>query len=144
MPRISAPSSSRPEFYDRNPLLQLLDFGGTAGPHADTQRSAYTVPTGKKALINGVNAGLYLRTVASTSGTKEARASVTPDGGSRSRVIQAKIESQLNTAGDFSTTVIGAAGIILEADEFTTETNDNGTGGTLTFNLFATLTEFDA
>jgi len=51
MPRIGHPGGVRPAWYDRNPVAQRGGAFLTIGPHAETARVTYTVPTGKKYVL---------------------------------------------------------------------------------------------
>ena|SRR5260370_32424790 len=72
--RVNNVLSGRPAYYDRNPLLNLTAAYSAAAvaPHAQVQRTSYTVPSGKKTIVALVNMSVLKTTVSTATGKGRA------------------------------------------------------------------------
>jgi hypothetical protein len=134
---------ARPVWHDRNPLTKGLIYSANlVAPHADTVRWTYTVPAGKKALIEQAQVAV-LRSGAATA-VAVVRAYVqatTLDVGTSILAYAAhhNIAANVQDGQVAGGTIMLAANQVLEG-----KTDDPSTGGTNTFMVSAKLTEFDA
>jgi len=129
--------SPRAEWYDRNPSLQTSGWGMDASPHTLTDRFAYTVPTGKKAIVSLLSATIQRRTAATTLGLAQAR--ITMRG---TTAISALLQN--NTVGEGRLIGVGTSALLSAGDQVVGSTSDDSTGGTVAYLLVAHLTAFDA
>ena len=135
--------SSRPVYYDRAPLDVLEAYSAaTVAPHAATTRWTYTVPTNRKAFIEGTDVINMIDGTVTTAGLAQAAIQVTPSGGGGTTVMN----------GAMIQTVIGQSvvldqpslGLLQPGDALSCFTADPGTGGTHFYLLTAKITEFTA
>jgi len=145
MGRIRSPGKyiARPAWYDRNPVQRADSYlASDLAPHTETTRLTYTVPSGKKAMIEEIS-GRVLRTAAATTlGRARAKIALTPSGGSMKVLVEAKILK--NTVGDTDVQGFPASMTLLAGDRLDLITDDMSTGGTCDFHLSYKITEFDA
>lgn len=136
--KIGFPGGSRPEPWDRNPSNQSQFYRATGlavgGP---TQRWAYTVPTGRKALVASICIRSRRRTVSSGPATifdyAEINGAITVATDIVSNVVEAADER--NQSGPLYLT----AGTVIKG--FTGDTSVDGTHDAY---IGAIITEFDA
>jgi len=134
---------ARPEWYDRNPGDRVGEYLGIdVAPATDVERLSYTVPTGKKAMVEFIQATIIRSAAATTVGRVYAHWSVTPSGGSVKVIMRTFIIG--NAVGEKSDLVGGATITLLAGDALRGHTQDWSTGGTCHFNLTYKITEFDA
>jgi hypothetical protein len=141
--RTGQPIISRPAWYDRNPSSQWLGFfNNNTPPHSDTQRWTYTVPSGKKAMLEYASAYVRRSAAATTVGRVQASIRVTPSGGGVHTITIAQILT--NNVGDSDRMDLGQGFLLFAGDKIEGYTEDTSTGGTVNILLRAKLTEFDA
>jgi len=144
MVRVGTPSAvARPAWYDRNPISRV-DSASADGvtPHGATDRLTYTVPAGKKALIEQADAKIWRQTAATTAGEVFVAFTVTPGGGSQQFVMR---DAFFTNAVNDSAKLSMSPNMTLKAgDVFTIATFDGSTGGTTRYRLGYKLTEYDA
>ncbi len=130
--------AARLAYYDRNPTeVTIIGQAIGAAPHADTQRSTYTVPTARKALL-GIGS-VYVRriTVAAPVGAVIARVLTAAIG-----TLQCQLSS--NTV-DANVALPGENGnVLLAAVQIQLRDQDSSTGGTVDYSENQPMTEFDA
>ena len=141
--KISNPGSSRPAWYDRNPLpVSEKFFTQTLAPAGVTAQWTYTVPTGRKAMVESAFCYLDRATVATTAGYAQAFIQYLPQGVAAADMVQAAIN---NNAVDSSDKAINAGTAVMVAgDQLRGQTSDASVGGTYRADVIAKLTEFDA
>jgi hypothetical protein len=123
--------------------VTLRTFGALAtAPHADTQRWTYTVPAGKKALVEAAQLLTLRDAAATTLGRAEASILITPSGGALNRMLRTL--HLINTVGERVDIFIGEAGSLLAADQIQATTEDSSTGGTMGYFATAKIMEYDA
>jgi len=144
MVRVGTPSAvARPDWYDRNPSNQHLYYEGYGiSPHVKTGRWNYTVPAGKKALVELVWARLIRKSAATTLGDAYAGIWFLVSGGTNRWLAGAWICD--NTVGATKDFVLGQSIIMLPGDSIFGYTADGSTGGTFDYQIYAKITEFDA
>jgi len=143
MVRVSATFLARPEWYDRNPITKIFNYNGAnVAPHAITQRFTYTVPAGKKAIIEAALVYFYKRTVQTTLGLVGAYIDVNL-GGAGAQVLLSQ-EMYTNNVGDKDHTELGTTMLLSAGDIIRGFTFDLGTGGGVTYILAVMVTEYDA
>lgn len=134
---------SRPAWFDRNPVQVPKNYYSTAiAPHTLTTRWTYTVPTGKKALLEFALVKAIRSVAATTAGTVYAYLSLTPSG--LTVVVLGVIELMANSVGDHDASLVGQSIVLGAGDALLAATLDTSTGGTVDYSLAAKLTEFDA
>ncbi len=145
MPRFASPVGSRPQYYDRNPVMISLDGGtGDIAPHADTSRVSYTVPANKKAFLEFLQAEIQATTAPGTPSFRSTRHKYTPSGGSTVNIILKQLTANDTAAGARIGGEVGGSAIMLAADFLDMTSEDLSTTGTARYILSAKLTEFDA
>ena len=132
-------SSGRAAYYDRSPLAVIRTFSITTGPHANTIRDTYTVPAARSAFFLHSMADIIRATAATTAGEVGGGAE---NSSSSPWLTKARITT-LN-AND-SNIAASSIGVLMQAGNVLhLRTVDVSTGGTVTYQLQNTLTEFDA
>jgi len=145
MVRVGTPSAvARPEWYDRNPTSKADGHATTAAPHTITERVAYTVPSGKKAIVEMVYLRIKRVTAATTAGTATSLLRVTPSGGSAMSIMIAELTSSQNSVGDKETLQVSPLMTLFTGDKVSGDSLDTSTGGTVEYQARWKLTEFDA
>jgi hypothetical protein len=141
--RTGQPIIGRPAWYDRNPSskAQYFETGGIS-PHALTERWSYTVPAGKKAMVELLQVKVERRTAATTPGQAQAYVFITPYGGSTRYMLNAVIWT--NGAGDKDVQTITGTLALYQGDVISGQTQDTSNGGTCYYFLSYKISEFDA
>jgi len=143
MVRVGTPSAvARPHWYDRNPSNIWRQYAATLGPHSSTQRWSYTVPAGKKALVEFSIACLLRVTAASTVGEAYAYVYYTPSGGTGGSLFEVRLLT--NGIGDGKSLIVGQGIMMFAGDQLLGFTGDGSTGGTIEYVIAVKITEFDA
>jgi len=139
MVRLGTPSAvARPEWYDRNPVkIRRNSVGAGISPHSDTERWTYTVPAGKKAIVESLQTTMIRKTAATTAGRPYAHIIVAGIAFLKAVIIG-------NAIGDRSDPTVGPAMVLVAGETITANTADDSTGGTVDFFVAMTATEFDA
>jgi hypothetical protein len=141
--RTGQPIISRPAWHDRNPSQQLLWYTvNGAAPHSAIDRWTYTVPTGKKAMLEALDGLICILTAATTAGRRKIYVRLTKSGGGSADIMNLQIST--NGVGDVQTKTLGTSLLMLQGDTITGFTADESVGGTVDYRLMAKLTEFDA
>ena len=141
--KVYQPAGARAEFYDRNPKTITLSYAVTGvAPHSNTQRATYTVPAGRKARVTTAKLTHLRTTAATTAGIVLAYAQLTPVGASAGILYLTQSLNGAVGAGD----ELNAQGqaVLLAGDQIALYTADVSTGGTVNYDLYLHLTEFDA
>lgn len=135
-------ASSRAAFYDRNATALTVGFlVGPIGPHGATVRDSYTVPAGRKTIINAIDIVL-LRTTATAAGPQvQSYYTYIPNGGVDQIIIFNSI--LLGTVGDRASNQLGLEFVMYPGDELTITTGDASAGGGVFYSNHAMITEFD-
>jgi len=145
MVRVGTPSAvARPDWYDRNPIPTNLYWDAETGPHAATERWTYTVPSGKKALVEVLQCVVKRTVAATTPLTPYTRISYTPSGGTERSLLTAILLSAENAVKDKMESGIGATLTMFVGDRIRAMSADAGTGGTCFYLAAGKVTEFDA
>ena len=140
--RLSSLASARPAYYDRNATSVFLSYAQALAPHATpTTRWTYTVPSGKKLLIEYTASRLWRQTVATAVNQYATENYVT--NGTNTATISARYSY------DNTTTVINddirSCNLTLYPGEIVyASTVDNSTGGTVYYQTSAKGTLYDA
>jgi hypothetical protein len=141
--RINNVFSGRPAYQDRTPLAIIKSYGLTGvGPLGATVQWSYTVPSGRKAQVTSAQAGSIRDLVATTAAEVEARIGIIPNGGSLT--IFLAVPGYENTIGPLRHAFIGASVFLGTGDLIEAINLDNSTGGSHTYSLRSSITEFDA
>jgi len=136
--RFSFLGQTRPDPWDRNPRDANKNFGGTGiAPHGTTARWTYTVPVNKKALVSSLFIKVKRRAAAGPASYPAI--TINLDGnlylgvGIFENTVSAKEEASMY--GQLYMT----AGQVIEMN-----TSDGSTGGTVDYEGYSVITEFDA
>jgi hypothetical protein len=134
---------SRAQWYDRNPLSKGFSYAldGVA-PHGNTARWTYTVPAGRKALIEAATCEIMRQTAAAPVGLYYAEIIANLNDASFPRFIN--VISLDNTVGGRAGQSLNCATILQAGEIITGQTGDPSTAGTVAYRLTCKLTEFDA
>jgi len=134
---------ARPEWYDRNPAPAAQFYSGSGvAPHSATVRWTYTVPAGKKAMVEFIECAVWRRTAATTAGSSRGFIQYTPQGGSTVVLLRAEVNTL--TLGDKDCVTTGQALVLKAGDALEAITEDLATGGNCDYILNVKITEFDA
>ena len=135
--RVGFPGGPRLEWYDRNPLSKNPSYEGSVGPHAAVDRASYTVPTGKKFLLENSMVHMDRDVEATTPGWAGveilARDAV---------LIYATIRT--NVVGDKAKMNVGRSVIMRAGEVVRISSFDLSTGGTIRYDSSFHGIEFDA
>ena len=141
--RTGQPIIGRPAWYDRNSVPRQDYYEGIdVAPHSATTRLSYTVPAGKKAVVELLQARVYRSSTATASSLTRAWFTLIPSGGTPKIILMATIRS--NNVGDKEVAQIGTTLTLFPGDKLEGGTGDLSTGGTCDYFLAYKLTEFDA
>jgi len=134
---------ARPAWYDRNPTsIQKLHADAGRSPHSETERWTYTVPSGKKALIESLYIKIMRATAASSAVLVLAAVQLGLGGGTNYYHWIAALRT--NNVGDKDDIIIGQSIILNAGDVLRAISSDSSTGGTVDYYILAKITEFDA
>lgn len=133
------------EWYQRNPISKVDEFLLTLVPHDPPEkRLTYACPTGKTAMVEVLQCGVYRDTAATAAGAARAFWKLTPKGGETtdSRVV---LFSRIitNNVGDKDVQAIGATFTLHSGDVLDGWTWDTSAGGSIHYCLTYKVTEFD-
>jgi len=129
-------------WYDRNAgavLKQWYQF--EVDPHALAERWAYTVPTGKMALVEVMQSSVHRTKAATSASYAGAYVRYTPSGEAYGNFLEAFLIT--NAVGDRADKIIGHSMLIYAGDKLQGYTYDLSTGGECYFMVNAKITEFD-
>jgi hypothetical protein len=141
--RTGQPIIGRPAWYDRNPVHVTKSYVGSAvAPHSATSRWSYTVPSGKKAMVELLRGSAIRDAAANTVDEVWIYIQLIPGGQSAAYIIFTRLLT--NNVGDKVEFSIGQSMILLPGDQIFAYTADSSTGGAVHYELTAKITEFDA
>lgn len=141
--QINSPSSSRAAWYDRNPaIIQETYNANTVAPHTTTARWVYTVPSGRKALVEMFFVQAIRSTAAGTLGAQLG--GIVLDAPTGTSYIQYREFFYDNTVWTNNTNVVTSSLALLAGNEFYSQTEDQSTGGDFNYVLTMKATEYDA
>ena len=127
----------RPPYYDRNPAGVSEFYNGVGiAPHAETQRVTYTVPTGKKALLES----MFVSVAQETAATDDLEALLYVALGSSPWVTALTFNRALDTRDNMA---IGPAGFLPPGGLIRAFSKDLKTGGTMSHRCGIRITTFD-
>jgi hypothetical protein len=133
----------RQPWYDRNPVEKALVYtAATVAPHADMTRWTYTVPSGKKFMLQTGLCTIYRDAAAAVAGQGSARVRVTPSGGSTCVISAADVWVVTYGAGE--TRVAGTNVVVLAGGVMDAVSSDGANGGSCQIRLTAQGVEFNA
>jgi hypothetical protein len=136
--------SGRLAWYDRAPTMSNKNYQAAVGPHGATSRFTYTVPAGKKAIVEILSVRLQRETVASPAATASIYITYTPSGGSASVAVICVLYSTKNAIGDLDKDDLGTTFTMNAGDAIECRSSDGSTGGTISYMAFAKVTEYEA
>jgi hypothetical protein len=141
--RTGQPIIGRPAWYDRNPTQTGVTYiQNDLAPHITTERWSYTCPSGKKAMVEALDAELCRTAAATTVGRASIYVQLTPSGGTAKDVFN--IIHKGNNVGDRASKSIGQSLLMLPGDNLKAMTYDLSTSGTISYCISCKITEFDA
>jgi hypothetical protein len=134
---------TRSAYYDRTATEKSDRYNGVGvAPHGATVRWTRTIPSGKKAYVQGMYVMTIRKTAAAPVGEYQAAIRITPSAGTA--VLLAKAMSASNVVDALTDKSLAATGLIVAATVIEALTSDGSTGGTVTFDAGAHWVEFDA
>lgn len=142
--RTGQPIIGRPAWYDRNPSSIMLSWDGIVTPHGATERWSYTVPAGKKAMVEALQCAVRRVTTATNPGPAWMRVYVKPAGASEQTLLLAFLSTTDNTVGSRMECSIGASLTLFPGDQIRAVSFDLSDSGTILYLASAKLTLFDA
>lgn len=135
--------TARPQPGDRNPITSANQyFAAGVAPHGPTARINYTVPAGKKAILNYVSVEMLRATAAAPVGLWMAYTRVTPISLNNSRPVN--LQALTNGVGDRLNFSLGCNQVLLATEVFDAVSQDASTGGTVNYSISYGATEYDA
>lgn len=135
--------SARAAWYDRSPATRADGYStGAVAPHSATVRVSYTVPTGKKALVELILTSLERDGAPGAAGAAAALARVTPGTGSQIAILISRDQSA--TVGAQKVQSLAGSFTLKAGDLLELVTVDGSTTGTYQYDLASKVTEFDA
>lgn len=141
--RVSSYAVARPIYYDRNSSTKGKTYQASAvAPHTTTTRWTYTVPAGKAAYVEALNAMIYRDVAPTVVSLAQSIIYIVSSDAVTSTVLQVRTYSASTYVfyyGSQSNIALLKAG-----DQIYANTFDNSTGGAVTYTIDLKLTEFDA
>lgn len=141
--RVEQVYASRPAYYDRNPTIGHISYEDVGiGPHSETIRGTYTVPTGKKAVIESIWIEITRFEVATSAGRTFGRVMYSTDGAVWKSIARAEVVDRTMFA---KATFYGQnLGILDTGQSLRFTTFDGSTGGYCSYAIIVKLQEFNA
>lgn len=131
-------------WHDRNPSTVCKHYIAAAkAPHTIEVRWTYTVPTGKKAMLEFAETQIFRDAAASTVGIASCDIAMLGDGVTCDMTLLRSMV-HTNNVGDHMNNSTGGPILLLEGFKIFASTYDSSTGGTMKYKVNAKLTEFDA
>lgn len=135
------PVTSRPAWYDRNPVSQGEHYtSAQVGPHAETTRQTYTVPAATRTRVTTGNVSVQRDNASTALGDLEAWVEVTPSGGAAFRACSVILRNNgvnLIASAQFTGLDLGPG------DTLALKTSDDSTGGSAAYSLAWAGTEYN-
>jgi len=139
----TTPAVARAAWYDRTAASKCdYYYGQGVSPHAVTTRLTYTVPAGKKAMVEVMQVRVRRASAATTVGLAGAYVMLTPSGGVIKEILDTGIND--NTVNARDNNALGGTMVLCTGDQLDLKTYDLSTGGTCDYFVCYKLTEFDA
>jgi len=127
--RVGHASGQRQQPIDRlSTTIGQFWYSDDVAPHAETERFAYTVPTGYKAIITQAEGIVQRATAATTVGRVKAYVDTTPGYVVRAHLLK-------NNVGDSEQHMVPFTQPLLAGDYANGYTSDASTGGTVDYVL---------
>ena len=137
---LAANGGSLAPYWDRSPTVIIQNSDLTAiAPHGLANRSSYTVPTGKRTMIDSVTAGLEQETLATTAGFARSSVVYQETGDLRYLVQAVTYEVAAGTRDHWH---LSQCGLMLAGEVIRIRTIDGKTGGTMAYHAHFKLLEF--
>jgi hypothetical protein len=136
------PVAARAAVYDRNPVQKQVSYAAAGvAPHSATSRATYTVTTGKKAIVTRCRVSLIRATASTTAGKASIYVTYAPSGGTSGNIALA--QHLVTTQGAADRDTIDGVHVMGAGDTLTIYTADGSTGGTVDYDAYITVLEFD-
>ena len=139
--RLSSLAAARPAYYDRNATSFSQAYNANLAPHANTVRWTYTLASGKKLLVESASAYAF-RTAAATVNSYGWGLVTTYDGTNFSNILPMVIN--LTSLAAVDRAYITQSVTVYAGQQILAATWDNATGGTITWDIDAKGTIYDA
>jgi hypothetical protein len=140
--KVTSYAVARPAYYDRGAASINKAYGASGiAPHVNTTRFTYTVPAGRKCVVENICVSIYREGVASPIGQVFGYV-VLFDGSTYCNLVN--LYTAANTVGATSTNIVGNGATVYAGEQIIGGTWDLGTGGTNDFRLNAKGTEYNA
>jgi hypothetical protein len=141
--KVSSFAVARPIYYDRNGTSGVKAYQAYGlAPHAEVERWSYTVPVGKKAYVEMFQVGVKRDTVATVVSRYWAEMFFYPSGSGATKILEASLQS--NVADTQLNFIVGGSMLMFAGDQLAGWTGDASTGGTITVQVSAKYSQFDA
>jgi hypothetical protein len=135
-------STIRSQWYDRNVVTRGMSYAAAAvAPHADTARWSYTVPASKKFQLNTSTISAQ-RDTAGTTGVALAYINLTT--ASAVTTKQLVVQHFNGGTGTYETKPLGQSMMLMPTELIEGRTVDASVGGSMSYTIDATGSEFDA
>lgn len=142
MPQWASPVPvSKATYYDRNARPSYHGFTGTSAPHGPTLRVAYTVPYPYAAFFEALFISIIVATAAGVPGYKTIFVTCTNHFAVTETMLTVTYLG--NVVNDEHTNQQSTFGIMFTGDTIDAYTYDNGTGGTVNYNIAIKGVEFE-
>ena len=133
---------SRLNWYDRSPIARAAYYVGVnVAPHVPLVVFTYTVPAGKKAMLELSQAYVMRTAAAIAAGRVYSFFRYTPFGGAFINMLTSGILT--NGVGDRDTVFLSQTILMFAGDRLEGLTSDGSNGGTIDYILSYKVTEFD-
>jgi len=141
--KVSSFAVARPVYYDRNSATKGRTYGASGiAPHSTTVRWTYTVPAGKAAYVESLNAMVFRDGTATVANIAQMLIYIqTTD---TATTIQLQVREYKSTLYIPNITSQSNIAFIKAGDVVYAASADPSTGGTYTYTADMKLTEFDA
>lgn len=140
--RLTNVFGGRPALYDRNPTSFAFETSQTTGPHVQTTRGTYTVPTARKAQVTSIS-GCEVRVTAATTAAR-SETDHNMENVATALAPLARLAVWTNAVGDKDHYNQGGANYLLAGEIVIYEDVDSSTGGTIEYLSGMWINEFDA
>ena len=138
--KLGSLAAARPAYYDRNAVSVVQSYNAVVAPHTTTSRWAYTIASGKKALIEYGQQYTYRKTVATTSLEFQAYTLLTVGGTDYVFLARPVVD---NTVAGGNNLQVTTQATIYAGEVLTAYTYDQCTGGTISFGITYKFTSYD-
>lgn len=140
--RIVQAYGALPDYYDRGASNQTIEYqGNSISPHSSTLRATYTVPDGRKAIVDSVFMLITRGEVATAFGRTRMTVFYTPSGGSPIPI--ACVQNEANSYNYTVHQTFTGLGVLQAGDTLDIYTLDESTGGKCHYWACAKIYEFE-